>query len=116
MRQKNIKKLMCEVLRTELPGLLHAEGDRVIAALKPKEARRYVSRGNGMHGPKTRMMAAQLREFAAFLREHPVTGESSRITRAHQCWLKNPTWAKLARATGEERGYSSYKALAAARY
>lgn len=98
-----------------LEDLIRSEADRIIDALKPKVARRYVSRGNGMRGPRTRAMLAQLRAFEAFLVPHPVTGEFSRISRAHQCWMVHPEWSGMARAEGEDRGYSSHKALAAAR-
>ena len=60
-------------------------------------------------------MVAQLKQFELFLHDHPVTGEFSRITRAHQCWLMHPKWKLLANRSGSRRGYSCHKALAAAR-
>jgi len=81
----------------------------------PEVPRRYQSKGNGLKGPKTTMMARQLELFKSFLAAHPVTGEASRITRAHQCWMAHPRWNDLATANDDYRGYSSYKALASAK-
>jgi len=100
---------------SRLKAHITAEANRIIAALKPKEAKRYVPKGNGLRGPKTRAMQTQLRVFEAFLERYPVTDEFSRISRAHQCWVKHPEWTEKTRAKNEFRGYSSYKALAAAK-
>lgn len=110
LNESQIIQTICTTMRQQLK----AEADRIIAAIKPNRRRRRFVR-NGLKGPRTPTMVAQLKLFRLFLDTHPVTGETSRITRAHQCWLMHPNWRKQAKARGEYRGYSGHKALAAAR-
>ena len=108
--ERQIIQTICETMRQHLT----AEADRIIATLKPRNKRRHRTLRNGLKGPRTNTMVAQLKQFKSFLDTHPVTGDISRITRAHQCWLMHPNWRNQAKAQGDHRGYSGHKALAAA--
>jgi len=98
-----------------LKAHVSSETDRGIAAKAPKRVRKFGHEGNGLKGPKTRTMKEQKRAFDAFLKEHPEGPGHSRISRAHECWLKHPEWIKAAKATGEAKGYANHKSLAAAK-
>ena len=112
--KQQMKEWMVNAICETMHQHLTAEADRIIATLKPRNKRRRRTFRNGLKGPRTSTMVAQLKQFKSFLDTHPVTGDISRITRAHQCWLMHPNWRKLATAQGDHRGYSGHKALAAA--
>lgn len=91
------------------------EANRIIAAKAPKRKRKFGHEGNGLKGPKTEMMTKQKEIFFAYLKDHEESKEHSRLSRAHELWNKHPKWETARKAKGEARGYSSYKALAAAK-
>ena len=94
------------------------EGEYVEAAAQcwPRESRKpkRSKRAVGGKGPQTEFMKRQLRTFRAFLKSEKYDGNLSKINQfAQRCWRKNKTtWDRAANATGQNKGYSSYKALA----
>ncbi len=75
-------------------------------------------RGSGLKGNRTERMVEQLAEFKAWLRDNPVNERDPAKTvgaRANTYWLLHEkTMARDAKRTGEKRGFSSAKTLAAA--
>ncbi len=84
---------------------------------QPK-GRRRGRRGSGLKGTRTERMAEQLAAFREWLRDNPVNERIAARTvgaRANTYWrLHEKTFAKDAKRTGEKRGFSSPKTLAAA--
>jgi len=114
----DIAKRTARAMKPDIDGIRHhvtAETDREISAKAPKRKRRFGHEGNGLKGPKTLMMAKQKAAFFAFLKDHPECKGHSRISRAHELWQMHPEWESAATAVGEAKGYSSHKALAAAK-
>ena len=76
-------------------------------------------RGSGLNGNRTERMVEQLAEFKAWLRDNPVNERDPAKTvgaRANTYWLLHEkTMARDAKRTGEKRGFSSAKTLAAGR-
>lgn len=83
---------------------------------KTKDRRKR--RGSGLKGNRTERMVEQLAEFKAWLRDNPVNERDPAKTvgaRANTYWLLHEkTMARDAKRTGEKRGFSSAKTLAAA--
>lgn len=101
-----------DLFRQLLDGA-HDAGDappKTAAAVKKRRARR----GIGGKGPRTEFMISQLRAFVRFLTASNYDGNLKKINSlAAQCWAKNNAkWNKAAKATGQQKGYSSARVLA----
>jgi len=117
--KQDIARCTAKAMEPEFQGVkvhVTAETNREIAAKAPKRTRKFGHEGNGLKGPKTRMMVKQKNLFSQYLVRCPEGKGHSRISRAHELWFAHAAeWEKAARATGEAKGYSSHKALAAAK-
>jgi hypothetical protein len=71
-------------------------------------------RGVGGKGPKTEFMKGQFKTFERFLTASRYDGEMKKLNSlAAQCWFKNKAkWDAAAKATGQNKGYSSAIVLA----
>lgn len=104
------------VMREDFRAIIDGAADRVIAAKAPKRKRKFGHEGNGRKGPKTAFMENQRQILAAWIKKHQevLRGKKTKEPAAKLCWLENKNaWDKARFASGDNRGYSSPKALAA---